>query len=168
VKAKTKILISSIILSLTTIVLLYSFYGCSQKSARSVDSSSISTESAQKRQDVSEAESDVQSQQVLVESEKETLKDGPAKPTFIGTPRNPQPQVVNQVSAPQDVKLSLKPESQEIPGMVLRGPVLDEEKLVENGTRNGKYSETVTYGRVDRFSPTYGGGMRGGMDGMGE
>ena len=140
------------------------------------------TESSQQREDLSEAESSAQSQQVFVESDKSTLGDSAAKQNFIGTPRS---EVTYQPADPQDVAFYKKPESQEIRVNIDRSPVLTKERLVQDGMRGGKsivtYGETGRdndrdeynlmddtglYGGMASGSGGYGGGMTGGMRGL--
>jgi Ca-activated chloride channel family protein len=192
---KTKILILSILLSLTAIVLVCSFVGCQDRPATTLHQpadqpndrqtiaddnqkpdtvdvvwSEVSTELSQQKQDVYGDENHIRTPQVVVKPDEQILGDSMTKSEISETPL---PEVTYEPADPQDVKLSLKPESQKSSRFsVVRGPALTEEKLAEGGIVAGK--GVVTYGLDGRDGDTYGGGMRGmgeyggGMGGMSE
>jgi len=97
-------------------------------------------------------------------SDDKNYVDESAKQEFIGTPMSV---TSNQPVDPQDVQLSLKPESQESSGFnVLRNPAfVPAQKLAEEGEIAGK--GIVTYEWSGRDVDTYGDGMAGGMGGQG-
>ena len=184
---KKKVLIASILLSLTAIVLLYPFVGCQKRSAKPFEQSilgpsekpaitddskkpdselhvryQIPDEPSQKQWDVSEAESSMLTHQTLVKSDEKRYVDESMKSEISETPL---PVVTYEPTDPQDVKLTLKPESRKMPGVIVRGPALTEEKLAEDGMIAGK--DVVKYGWRERDGDTYGVDMLGGMGGMG-
>ncbi|MBN2592981.1 MAG: VWA domain-containing protein [Sedimentisphaerales bacterium] len=167
-KAKTKILFSSIILGSTAIVLVYSFVGCRQ-SLTSIDHAKISTELSHQQQNVSEEKSSLGIRQTLVKSDEVKYVEELKKPEFTGTPLAlaPTPPVDQQ-----DVKHYRKPEDRDVSSLsAVRGPVLGDKPLVTDGTTFGfdvtEFNEAVTYGWEGQVSDTYGGGMSGGYGGGG-
>jgi len=188
VKAKTKILIALILLSVTTIVLVCPFIGCQKRSATSLQQpveqpiersetitdskkpdsdyitwAEVSTESSQQKQDVYLDENRIPIPRAIVKSNEEELSIGMMESEISATPL---PVASTPTADPQDINLSKKPESQESSRLnVLSGRRLTEELLMENGVAAGK--DVVTYGWDGRVSGTYGGGMAGGMGGMG-
>ena len=187
---KKKVLIASILLSLTTIVLLYSFVGCqerpattlqqpadepSEKPALADDSKKHDSElnvwaqkpveSSKPKQEPSEDESGLSMQQVMVEPDKDGLDDSL---TISGTTGTPQAEVITQPQYPQDIRFSLTPESEERARVqVIRGKVsAPAEKSAEEGMMGGR--GVVTYGGSSRDNDRYvGAGRTGGMGGMG-
>jgi Ca-activated chloride channel family protein len=189
---KTKILISSIILSLTTIVLVCYFIGCQEKPATTLQQPSAEpgekaalAEDSKKPDSVSQvkaetsvelskqqaAQEDISGlriQQVVVEPDKQiSLHDSLKLPVTIDLP-----------SDPQDISLSLKPESEERARVqVMRGWIsAPADKLAQEGMVGGK--DVFTYGMSDDITDRYlyeemmygigdmagqGGGMTGGM-----
>ena len=180
---KTKILIASILLSLTAIVLVCSFVGCQEKHADSlqqpVDVSSerptVADDSEKPDSDViawaqtppepskpqpgtSEDESSLHLQQVVVDSGTEKLGDSL---TILAPTGTPLPEVTTQPVDPQDVRFSLKPESARSELAIVRGPALTPtEKLTEEGIIAGRRVDTYGWRGFD--SNGLGGGMMGG------
>ncbi|MHC4207008.1 MAG: hypothetical protein ACYSTT_20315, partial [Planctomycetota bacterium] len=123
-------------------------------------------QSSQQRLDVSEAESSLSTDQTVVKLGVDSYVDESAKPEFIGTPMSV---TSTQPADPQDVKLSLEPESEarvkkySVTAPTTPAPVKVQESL-------GR-SNTFTYGLsdrdVNRLGVTDGLGMTGGMGGMG-
>lgn len=187
---KTKILIASILLSLTTIVLLYSFVGCqerpattlqqpadepSEKPALADDSKKHDSElnvwaqkpveSSKPKREPSEDESGLSMQQVMVEPDKDGLDNSL---TISGTTGTPQAIVNTQPVIPQDIRFSLKPESEERARVqVIRGQVsAPVDKLAVGSMMDGR--SDVTYEMNDDVDDRYvGTGRAGGMGGMG-
>ena len=158
-KVKTKILISSIFLSLTAIVLVFCFLSC-QLGTRGVDGIKPETRTvglgkpvkpSKLQPDAPGDTSDLSAHQAMVKSNEERLDDSLTILAPTGTPR---PEVTYQPADPQDVKLSLKSESHEFPRLnVVRGPVLTKEKLPEEVMIAGK--DVVTYGLNGRDGDRY-------------
>ena len=191
-KVKKKILIASILLSLTAIVLVCSFVGCQERPATTLqqpadesnerptiaddcekpDSAFLvtakpETEPSQKQWDVSEAESEIQSQQVVVKSDEKKYVEESIKSEISETPL---PEVTYVPADPQDVKLSLKPESERRSNFSMaRGPVSTEEKLSEDGMVAGKSAGTYEWRERDgdRYGVTSRERGLGGMGGYG-
>jgi Ca-activated chloride channel family protein len=176
VKAKKKILISLIILSLTAIVLVSCFLSFQYKSAgvdgiahdtRTLGPEETPTGSSQQQLNVSETESSLSTDQTVVKLGVEGYVDESAKPEFIGTPMSV---TSTQPADPQDVRFSLKPENERLREIaVIRGsrktPLSFREMTPENGVVSGKTIDS--YGWSGRDADTYGGGMMGGMGGTG-
>ena len=166
---KTKILISLIILNLTAIVLVCSFIGCQEKHATflqqpadepgekpvladdSKKPDSVSqvmtekqTELSKPQQVVSEDISSLQVQPVLVEPDKQiSLRDSQKPLVTIDLPADPQ-----------DIRLSLTPESEETRVQVRRGQILaPADKLAQEGMVGGK--DDFTYGMSDGAGDRY-------------
>jgi len=184
VKVKKKILIASILLSLTAIVLVCSFIGCQEKPAttlqRTVDESGQRqaladeskkgesdllveseppTEPSKPKQDAPEDQSGLRLQRVLVESGETSFGEKP----ITGTPAGiPQLGDIVQSQDLLDVTLSLKPESEvRLRTDAVTGPAPSNDK--EHLDRQ----KTAKYGWNDRDGDRYGYGMMGGMGGMG-
>ena len=163
-KVKKKILIASILLSLTAIILLCTFIGCEQRAAKSIENVRISNETSQQRQDVSETESNMAMEQTLVMLGDKKDVDESIKPAISQTPLSV---VTYEPADPQDNTPSLKPESEEISKYgVIRSPAfVPAQKLAEDGEIAGM--GVVTYEWSGHDSDMYGSGMMGGMGGMG-
>ncbi|MGB2864747.1 MAG: VIT domain-containing protein, partial [Sedimentisphaerales bacterium] len=185
---KKKVLIASILLSLTAIVLVCSFVGCQEKHAKYLEQpvdepsekpaladdrekpgsevvtwSETAVEPPKPKQDTSVDDNSLHLQHVVVMPDIERSDYGLTEPVIPGTPLSVTP---TQPADPQDVKLSLKPESQESSRLsVVRGPALTEEMLAENDMMAMAGKDVLRYGRRDRVSDGYGGGM-GGMGGF--
>ena len=164
---KKKILIVSILLSLTAIVLICSFIGCQEQPATTTqqpvdpagekpaladeDSKPDSdifvtaespTEPSKPQQNAPEDESSLQIQQVMVESGTESLDHQPITTTPAGIP---QPKVTTQPADPRDMRFSIEPESEE------RGrtnAVTGSAPLIGDDYLSGL--KPATYGRSDR------------------
>jgi Ca-activated chloride channel family protein len=171
VKAKTKILISSIILSLTAIVLVFCFLMYQQRSAHfattgmETNSTLISrvdkpAEQSTPQQDTSDDKSGLRTQQVVVESGK--LYEDMTKSEISGA------LLANAPTSPVDPQdgFSRKLESLGQSDIeVIRGRgLLPAEELAKDGMMGGR--RVGTYGWNGRDGDRYGGGM-GGMGGMG-
>ena len=163
-KVKKKILIASILLSLTAIILLCTFIGCEQRAAKSIENVRISNETSQQRQDVSETESNMAMEQTLVMLGDKKDVDESIKPEISQTPLSV---VTYEPADPQDNTPSLKPEREEISKYgVIRSPAfVPAQKLAEDGEIAGM--GVVTYEWSGHDSDMYGSGMMGGMGGMG-
>jgi Ca-activated chloride channel family protein len=187
---KKKVLIASILLSLTAIVLLYSFVGCQERPATTLQQSADEpsekpaladdskkhdselnvwaqkpVESSKPKQEPSEDESGLSMQQVMVEPDKDGLDNSLS---ISGTTGTPQAIVNTQPVDPQDIRFSLKPESEERARVqVIRGKVsAPAEKSAEEGMMGGR--GVVTYGGSSRDNDRYvSAGRTGGMGGMG-
>ncbi len=188
-KAKTKILISLIILSITTIALVCSFIGCQERPAtplqHSVDESSerpaigddskkpdtepiawgeIADEPSKPQQVAPEDESRLSTQQTVVKSNKPEFRGSPTAPAFIGTPT---PEGITQPQNQQEVRFSLKPESRETSDLgSVRGTALSSGEMAKESMMDSR--GVVPYGWSDRDNDRYvGTGRIGGMGGMG-
>ena len=170
-KAKTKILISSIILSLAAIALVFCFLSCQYRTlgvdgiehdTRTVGPAGTQVQSSQQRQDVSETESSLRTNQTVGKLGRTDYDDESAKLGISGTlPATGPTQPVD----PQDIRFSRKLNSQDISSLNTVVPVLGDEMLAVNGTVAGK--NIVTYESSGRDSDRHGGGMGGGMGGYG-
>ena len=177
-KAKKKILISSIILSLTVIVLVFCFMSCQSNTAgvanikhdaRTLESKETQAQPSQQQWNVSKPEGSLSAEQTVAGSGRTNYDEESAK---MGVSDTPLSSPLIQHVDPQDIRFSQTPESQDISKFnVVRGPELSEKKLAENGTTLDsdviKYNETVPYGWTGQVNDTYGRGMTGGMGGMG-
>ena len=198
---KKKILIASILLSLTATALVCSFIGCQERKPKAAlrqsadkpgEQTAISDEDTKpaselhvkiepptepsKPQDAIQGEGDLRLQHVTSGSGKEqALRDSL---TISGTPGTPPTVVANQPVDPQDIRLSLKSESEEsTKTKIVTGPL-----SVSAGKSTESGREVFMYERGDRDSDRYlagdlkrdkgrtagyGGGMMGGMSGAG-
>jgi len=185
---KKKILIASILLSLTAIALVFTFIGCQEQPKTAIrqhadkpgEQRTISDEDTKpaselhvkiepptepsKPQDAIQDEGDLRLQHVTAESGKEqALRDSL---TISGTPGTLPTVVANQPVDPQDISFYLKTESEEgVKTKTVTGPQSwSAEKPAGDmmgGMRGAKYVWS------DRDGDRYGGGMMGGMGGMG-
>ena len=183
---KKKALIASILLSLTAIVLVCSFVGCQEKRAKSLeqpadqpaekpalandskkpDSEPIAwaqapTEPSKQRQETSEATSSMSMEQSLVKSDDKNYVDESVKSEISDTPLSV---VTTQPVDPQDIRFSMKSESEVRITNTVTGPLsVTEEKLAGGGMMGGMG------GRNGRDGDRYlGGGMGSGGFGGGQ
>jgi len=188
---KKKILIASILLSLTAIVLVCSFVGCQERGGPTVqqpmdepgekpaladdsnkpDSELIvwaqkPAEPSEPKQDAPEDESGLSIHQTLVEPGKERLGDNL---TMLGPAATLPPEVTTQPVDPQDIRFSQKRESEEITRYRDGAPSplsVSAGKSTEDGNVGGR--SVVTYEWSDRDNDRYlYDEMMGGMGGMG-
>jgi len=173
VKVKTKILISSIILSLTAIVLVSCFLSCQQRGGNIVQQDikalgpeTSQVQSAQQQWEVSEAESSLGMEQAVVMSSDKKYDEESA---ILGPSGTKQPLAPTQPADPQDIRLSLKPEGEpKWETTVIRGratTLTSKEKTLADSTVAGMGIDS--YGWSGRVDDTSGGGMAGSMGGYG-
>ncbi len=170
---KKKVLIVSILLSLTAIVLVCSFVGCQDRPATTlqqpVDESSdrptiaddnkkpdiepivwreIPAEPSKEKQDVYGYENRLRIPQAVVKSDEANLVDGLKTMESTVTPL---PDGFSKPVDPQDITFSLKPESEvQVRANAVTGPVS------MNGKEHLSELKTVTYGWSDRDGDRYG------------
>jgi hypothetical protein len=187
---KTKVLIASILLSLTAIVLVCYFVGCQERPATTLQQPAdkmsekpvladdskkpdselqlkveSSTTPSTPQQVAPEDESHLSTQQTIVKADKAEFTDSP---TVLGPTITPLPEADTQPQSQQDISFSMKPKSEERTRVqVIRGQVsAPADKLAGGGMMDGR--SDVTYEMNDDVDDRYvGTGRAGGMGGMG-
>jgi Ca-activated chloride channel family protein len=180
-KVKTKVLISLIILSLTTIALVFCLVPSLNKSTSFGDvkyamkipgPAGRSSEPSEPQQAIPKDTSSLSTQQTVAKSDKTEFTGSPTAPAFIGTP---PPEGITQPQEQDAIRFAMKPESEErakVP--TIRGPVsAPADKLATGGMMDNR--SVVTYDLNGDISDRYinpggiggTGGYGGGMGGFG-
>jgi Ca-activated chloride channel family protein len=177
-KAKTKVLISLIILSLTAIVLIFCSVPSLNRSTsfsdveyamRAPGPAGTSSELSEPQQAVPKDTSSLSTQQAVAKSGEAEFTGSPKAPEFIGTPL---PEAITQPQDQEAIRFSMKPESEERTEVqIIRGQVSEpaDELAAGGGIMDGK--NVVTYEMNGDVSRRYAGTGRtrgtGGMGGYG-
>ena len=174
-KVKTKVLISLIILSLTSIALVFCFVSCQNGSGVGSDIKQdtgtfgpvgTSAESSEPQQPAPKDTSSLSTKQTVAMSDKAKLTGSPTAPAFIGTP---SPEAITQPREQDALRLAMKPESEEktkAPMISGRVSAPADKLAADNGIMVGQDVETYNWkgDTSDRYDYT----MRPGMGGTGD